>query len=81
MSLINEQIKKLAKQAITEELTLDEFINDLKLNPIKYWGFTDAELEKFVELIVRECCKEITQEPFNAGAASLWLKEHFGIKE
>lgn len=39
------------------------------------------KMEKFAELIVLECCKEITQEPFNAGAASLWLKQHFGVEE
>ena len=59
---MNEQIRKLAKQAITDKLTLDEFINDLKLNPNKYWGFTDSELEKFTELIVRECMKESWDE-------------------
>jgi hypothetical protein len=37
--------------------------------------------DKLAELIVRECCNEIAQEPFNAGAASKWLQKHFGIKE
>jgi hypothetical protein len=32
------------------------------------------------ELIVLECCREITQEPFSAGAASAWLKDYFGVK-
>jgi hypothetical protein len=39
------------------------------------------QAEKFAELIVKECCNEITQEPFNAGAASVWLQKHFGIEE
>lgn len=59
---MNEQIRKLAKQAITDKLTLDEFINDLKLNPNTYWGFTDSELEKFTELIVRECMNICEQQ-------------------
>jgi hypothetical protein len=35
---------------------------------------------KFAELIVQECCNEISQEPFNAGAASAWLKQYFGVE-
>lgn len=38
-------------------------------------------VKKFTELIVLECCNEITQEPFNAGSASAWLKKHFGVEE
>lgn len=37
-------------------------------------------LNKLIKVIVRDCGEEITKEPFNAGAASDWLKEHFGIE-
>lgn len=43
------------------------------------WKWEDVKLAKFAELIVKECCAEISQEPFNAGSASAWLKEHFGV--
>ena len=67
---MNERIQQFAEQA---------GLYDEK-SPNEVPEFTVC-FEKFAELIVRECCKEITQEPFNAGMASLWLKEHFGIEE
>jgi hypothetical protein len=42
----------------------------------------DFELEKFAELIVRECCNifvELRTRP--ADLAALDVKKHFGIKE
>jgi hypothetical protein len=45
------------------------------------FAYENLVYTKFAELLIRECCKEITQEPFNAGMASLWLKEHFGVEE
>lgn len=46
-----------------------------------YYNWTDIQCEKFAELIILECCKEIKSEPFNAGVESDWLKHYFGIKE
>lgn len=70
---MNERIKELADKA-SEEFTT---YFDGRGNVTE----TYFDKEKFAQLIVRECCKEITQEPFNAGAASLWLKEYFGVEE
>lgn len=39
------------------------------------------KIKKFAELIIQKCCAEITEEPFNAGAASAWLKDYFEIQE
>ncbi len=74
---MNERIKELIEQA-TERHKIGSKYND----PTIDYGFEEFfNKQKFAELIIRECCKEITQEPFNAGMASLWLKEHFGIEE
>ena len=68
---MNKRIKQLADQA--ENYAYSAVIGGSEC--------MEAYTQKFAELIVRECCKEITQEPFNAGAASLWLKDYFGVKE
>ena len=65
---MNERIKLLAEQAGMKHPVMGE---------ISYANFS---YEEFAELIVRECCKEIKEAPFNAGAASDWLKQHFGVE-
>lgn len=70
---MNERIRELVEQA---ELYA---VSDNSSMLFDVWK--KRYTEKFAELIVRECCKEITQEPFNAGAASLWLKDYFGVEE
>jgi hypothetical protein len=52
---MNERIKELAEQAITERLSIDEYIEALKKEPNDFYGFRVSELQKFAELIVREC--------------------------
>ena len=73
---MNERIKELAEQAGSTH----------KQNLGVYQFYTD-ELEKFAELLVRECAKVLTQhgsyfsgegEPYHY-AASL-IEEHFGIE-
>ena len=51
---MNERIKQLAEQAITEKLSLEEFIEALKKEPNDFYGFRVSELQKFAELIVKE---------------------------
>lgn len=71
---MNERIFELAEQA-NEYATTRHPVSNIVLSVN-----SERFVKKFAELIVQECCKEITQEPFNAGAASLWLKEYFGVK-
>lgn len=90
---MNEKIKELIEQSIVDQLTLDEFITELKLNPNEYYGFKISELEKFVELIVGECVEfaykeaDHLEDEFERGRADdlrRWanvMKQHFeGIK-
>ena len=72
---MNERIKELEKQAW-------EFVD-------KTWDWTNPDnpnkatlfKTKFAELIVAECANIAASEPFNAGAASAYIKEHFGVEE
>lgn len=68
---MNERIKELAKQA---ECTIDSM------------GFGEGNVEKFAELIVKECVKDVEQwgqvlnlEPELLRVARS-IKEHFGVK-
>jgi hypothetical protein len=70
---MNERIKLLAKQA---EIDYD-LRPEIARAPV--WIGTDEELEKFAELIVRECidyCGENLSK--TVGGA---LKIHFGVEE
>ncbi len=68
---MNERIKELAEQAGSTH----------KQNLGVYQFYTD-ELEKFAELIIRECSKAVFErnqrfEP----APHIYILKHFGIKE
>ena len=76
---MNERIKELAKQVPGWNC------NGVYLAPYQ------PSLEKFAELIVRECSKHIRDRAFQAGAgvtvvgeAELWLaddlEKHFGVE-
>ena len=67
---MNDLIKDLATKAIVENITSDR------------WVFNDAELEKFAELIVRECAYIMDKDadhPFVSRGSI--LKHHFGVEE
>ena len=79
---MNDLIKDLATKAIVENISSD------------LWVFNDAELEKFAELIVRECADIgdnyqdiLGNEPecFNCRKVAYGIvdkiKEHFGVEE
>jgi hypothetical protein len=86
-NIMNERIKELALHS--------------KLRPallLHYWGKIDAltdseqeeleQLEKFAELIVRECIETLRLVPYNSdrefGDEVIYqdaVKEHFGIEE
>jgi len=70
---MNKRIKELAEQA---NLKLDELPDD-----------TFIPLEKFAELIVRECVRYFNED-YQRDFDTLWredltkgIKEHFGVKE
>jgi cell division protein FtsX len=70
---MNEKIKQLAEQAIQEVAPGVEY--KIMLSPA---------VEKFAELIVKECAERIAHnEKFNwldAAQAAKDLKEHFGVE-
>ena len=70
---MNERIKELAIK-VAGDYSKDD-----------YWSFFNEELEKFAELVVKECANELLKwryEPFplDADSAARIIKEHFGIK-
>lgn len=66
---MTERIKELANQ-----------VDACYIPRYDMWQMDTETMEKFAELIVRECCKDIEEEPFNAIAASVWLQAKFGLK-
>jgi hypothetical protein len=62
---MNERIKELAKQSL----------------PASYLTNCPSALEKFAELIVRECCSAIRlDDAFNGGKFQRTILEHFGVE-
>ena len=82
---MNERIRELAEQAGLE------FDNDLALEPEPIYYTTQKDLEKFAELIVKECadiCMEMATEcaglPGDGALAkdcADWIKKDFGVEE
>jgi len=69
---MNDLIKDLATQSIVENISSDR------------WVFNDAELEKFAQLIVRECvdiCESGSNTQTTCGGAAILIKQHFGVEE
>jgi hypothetical protein len=64
---MNERIKQLAEQAITERLSIDEYIEALKKEPNDFYGFRVSELQKFAELIEGEAEKKYFSAGYIAG--------------
>jgi hypothetical protein len=73
----SEKIRNLAESAGTVSIMNGK----IWLFANGQWNDIDKFVERFAEAIVKDCCKEITQEPFNAGGASAWIKTKFGISE
>jgi len=81
---MNERIKELAEQAGLE------FDDDLVLEPEAIYYTTQKDLEKFAQLIVRECLG-IVHDAERGGSNEIWdnavkfirrdLQEHFGVEE
>lgn len=82
---MNERIKKLAEQAFFDEPTSQP--SD------KMYTFSDHKMEKFAELIVRECADVLVTEmnrldgldrvmaSQTMDTAQVLIKKHFGVKE
>ena len=72
---MNERIKELAEQAGFQINPLKGLIHLPGLNPT-----ANIQLEKFAELIVRECCDVLFDNELGGYQVNYVLKEHFGIK-
>lgn len=68
---MNENFKQLA---ISAKLTL---ITDSQGTPL---GITSQQLEVYSKMIVMECARIISGDPYYAGIAAKEIKDHFGIK-
>jgi hypothetical protein len=69
---MNERIEKLAEQC------------GFRSNPDIYDRNQSFDIEKFAELIVRECIdclKPLSRNHSMVGAARDTIKEHFGVEE
>jgi hypothetical protein len=78
---MNERIKQLALQAGFE------FDDDLSLDPEPIYYTTQKDLQKFAELIIRECLNIIENEAVQYDEP-VWavelvndITEHFGVEE
>jgi len=77
---MNNRIKELAEQAGLE------FDDDLALESEPIYYITQKELEKFAELIVRECAQICFSESKGHDMAfgehcGIVIKEHFGVEQ
>jgi len=78
---MNEKIWELAKQAGAETWSRPPF------RAVTGVAFTDGGLQKFAELIVRECADFVREYPEKylthnqAREISFGMEEHFGVEE
>jgi hypothetical protein len=66
---MNERIRKLALQALKQPDTDNDGLT----------VFDNDELEKFAELIVRECMSNLYLHGYDDARAQ--IKQHFGVEE
>jgi hypothetical protein len=72
---MNERIKELAEQASLE------FDDDLALEPEPVYYITQKELEKFAELIIKECADIATMNQYQSYTPGHYVLKHFGVEE
>jgi len=89
---MNERIKELLKQATTDALYETKDAIDFLDNPVSKQQ-RELQLEKFAELIVRECMRmcdvadmsllehNCVKEASGTQSAKDFIKEHFGVEE
>jgi len=75
---MNERIKELLNQATTDALYETKDAIDFLDNPVSKQQ-RELQLEKFAELIVRECSLFVFKQ--NGPKSALNLLEHFGVEE
>jgi hypothetical protein len=67
---MNDRIRDLALEASVKHIA----------SPV--WAFTDAELEKFAQLIIAECISACATDRLGKTAsAEELIKKHFGVPE
>jgi hypothetical protein len=76
---MNERIRELAEHAEAETWSR------APMRAVTGLAFTNENLEKFAELIVRECADVLLKWkgepfPFDEDLAASLIKEHFGVK-
>lgn len=77
---MNERIKELLAKALDNETIIAS-------KSFGHWPLYDEDLEKFAELIVKECAMFVVTElegkvgSLIADATANRLEEHFGVKE
>jgi len=69
---MNERIRQLATKCANQR---SEF------NGHMIYTFADNSLEKFAELIVKECADMVDRAISDGGVDGRILKEHFGVEE
>ena len=75
---MNERIGKLAEQAGMVRI-LEEHAHEYGNGTFKNTPY--LELEKFAELIIRECADFVAEGEFGDPGAANELKKYFGIEE
>jgi hypothetical protein len=70
---MNERIKQLAEQAKAES---SQWLGSKPAITITY-----DELEKFAELIIKECADVATINQFQYDSAGNYVLKHFGVEE
>ncbi len=73
---MNERLKELIIQALGKEGVVDSLA-------FGHWALSDEQMEKFTELIVKECAGVelywLSEQDRKAVAGK--IKEHFGVEE
>ena len=69
---MNERIKQLAEQAFFDEST--------SRPSTKMYTFSEHKMEKFAQLIVKECCDLMQGFTFEEIATKV-IKKNFGVEE
>jgi len=76
---MNERIKELVKQAGGHFSTHNLMSNPVQQREsVELW---DDKIEKFAELLVRECADMVDRAISDGGVDGRILKEHFGVEE
>ena len=71
---MNERITKIVIDTLGKEGVVNSRVYG-------HWLLSDEELEKFAELIVRECADLVDRAISDGGVDGRVVKEHFGVEE